>query len=116
MGAAVDSNGNLYVADFSSSTVTVYPAGSDGNVAPSATIGGPNTGLNTPDGIALDASGNIYVANFSSATVTVYPAGSNGNVAPSATIGGPNTASTLPMVSPWTPAATSTSPTSATPR
>ncbi|MFI5351554.1 MAG: choice-of-anchor D domain-containing protein [Candidatus Binatales bacterium] len=97
-GIALDGAGNIYVANVGSvvingglGTVTVYPAGSNGNVAPSATIGGSFTGLNGAFGIAVDASGNIYVANAYSNTVTVYPAGSNGNVAPSATIGGSNT-------------------------
>ncbi len=98
-GIALDARGNIYVANNGSyptfiGTVTVYPAGSDGNVAPSSTIVGSNTGLNGPYGIALDASDNIYVANSGSypfSTVTVYPAGSDGNVAPSSTIVGSNT-------------------------
>ncbi|MGB8411659.1 MAG: hypothetical protein WCE23_02425 [Candidatus Binatus sp.] len=35
-------------------SVTVYPAGSNGNVAPSATISGPLTGLSAPQGIVVD--------------------------------------------------------------
>ncbi len=90
----VDAEGNIYVTNHGSSsgradTVTVFPAGSNGNVAPSATIAGSNTGLSDPRGIALDANGNIYVANYDASTVTVYPAGSNGNVAPSETIDSP---------------------------
>jgi len=84
------------VENESGDTVTVYPAASSGNVAPSSTIGGSNTGLNEPRGIALDASGNIYVTNTDSYTVTIYPAGSNGNTAPSSTIGGPNTGLYVP--------------------
>jgi sugar lactone lactonase YvrE len=97
----LDSSGNIYVANAGTqnggaNTVTVYPAGSNGNVAPSATISGSNTGLLVPWGIALDSSKNIYVANDGSSvgqsdSVTVYPAGSNGNVTPSATISGTNT-------------------------
>jgi sugar lactone lactonase YvrE len=93
-GIALDAGGNIYVANHGSSngvadTVTVYPAGSNGNVAPIATIGGSQAGLHDPRGIALDANGNIYVANYGASTVTVYPAGSNGNVAPIATIDSP---------------------------
>ncbi len=100
-GIALDASGNIYVTNDGSETggpytVTVYPAGSTGNVAPSLTIGGSNTGLSTPIAIALDGSGNIYVANYYVAnrqggTVTIYPAGGNGNVAPSAIIAGPAT-------------------------
>ena len=52
--------------------------GSNGNVAPTATIGGSNTGLSGPEGIALDSGGNIYVADANAASVFVYPAGASG--------------------------------------
>ena len=97
-GIALDSSGNIYVADvgIGGSTVFppsvfVYPAGSNGNAAPTATISGSNTGLESPAGIALDSSGNIYVADGDADSVFVYPAGSTGNVSPTATIGGSNT-------------------------
>ncbi len=92
-----NTGGSIYVTNVYRNTVTVYPAGSNGNVTPSATIGGSNTGLNYPEGIALDGSGNIYVANSEGNTVTVYPAGSSGNVAPSSTIGGSNTGLNYPL-------------------
>ena len=108
-GLALDAAGNIYVTnDRASNSITVYPAGSKGDVAPKAIISGSNTGLSTPRGIAIDSSGNIYVANASDgvlidgveedngsetgpATITVYPPGSNGNVKPIATITGPLT-------------------------
>ena len=91
-GIALDATGNIYVVNDGSNngdadSVTVYPAGSSGNVAPSAVISGPGTGLNLPDGIAI-FSGKIYVSNFGNNSVTVYPVGSTGNTAPSATISG----------------------------
>jgi hypothetical protein len=67
-GIAVDSIGNIYVANDGSlsggvDTVTIYPPGSNGNVAPamlingtvtsSAVISGILTGLNQPAGLAL---------------------------------------------------------------
>jgi hypothetical protein len=93
-GIAVDSGGKIYVTNDGSfvrhlDTVTVYPPGAHGNVAPVATfggIGGPQgiavdsagtnrnvaplltiTGptkqfINTPDGIALDSNKNIYLS------------------------------------------------------
>jgi hypothetical protein len=105
---ALDAAGNIYVTnDRASNSITVYPAGSKGDVAPKAIISGSNTGLSTPRGIAIDSSGNIYVANASDgvvldgveedinetgpATITVYPPGSNGNVKPFKTITGPLT-------------------------
>jgi sugar lactone lactonase YvrE len=76
-------------------SITVYAAGSDDDTDPTATISGPQTGLNNPFGVAVDSSGKIYVANFfdgtGSGSVTMYSPGSNGNARPVATIKGPNT-------------------------
>lgn len=97
----VDSSANIYVANAGSQiggvdSITVYPAGSNGNVSPSYTISGTNTGLVVPRGIALDSSVNIYVANDGmmigvSDSVTVYAPGSTGNAAPTSTITGSST-------------------------
>ena len=100
---AVDSSGKIYAGNASDS-ITVYPAGSNGDVRPIAAITAPDTGdktgLSHPSGIALDAKGNIYVANAANGTenpenpndnsfnVTVYRPGSNGNVKPIATLHG----------------------------
>lgn len=91
-GIAVDQARNVYVANWSDETgwVTVYAAGSWGDVAPIQTINGPSTGLD-PTAIAVDANRNIYVANYRYNNLEVFGAGSNGNVAPTRTIGGANT-------------------------
>lgn len=97
-GIAVDSVGNMYVANFIAGTpctgsITEYPAGSSGDAAPIAQIEGKKTRLCRPWGTALDASGNIYVTSgqqYSSA-VYVYASGSNGNVPPIARISGSRT-------------------------
>jgi hypothetical protein len=85
----------LFVAN-GGNYVTVYPLGSNGDVAPIASIDGGATGLSGPASIALDPRGNIYVLNREGkpspfGTITVYPPGSNGNVDPIATLEGPNT-------------------------
>jgi hypothetical protein len=97
-GIALDSANRIYVANGLGTTtpsVTVYAAGSNGNVAPIATIAGSNTGLADPSGVAVDAVGRIYVGNENSPSfngiVTVYAANANGNVAPIRTIAGSNT-------------------------
>jgi tripartite motif-containing protein 71 len=98
-GIALDSSGKIYVADAGDTeasppipaSVFVYPAGSNANTAPTATISGLNTGLIQPEGIALDSSRNIYVADWGGPSVFVYSAGSSGNVFPIATISGSGT-------------------------
>lgn len=88
-------NGDIYVENYYSTgssangSVTIYPQSANGNVSPSAAIGGSSTKLRTEYGIALDSSGNLYVANQDD--VTIYDAGSTGNVAPSRTIEGTRT-------------------------
>jgi sugar lactone lactonase YvrE len=101
-GVALDSSGNIYVADVDAKSVFVYPAGSNGNAAPTATISGGNTLLQIPRGVALDSIRNIYVADEGNqecdgtASVFVYPSLSTSgtgplNEAPNATITGSNT-------------------------
>ena len=100
VGIAVDSGGNIYVGNVYTtntnrfSSITVYSAGSKGDVAPIAVVAGSNTGLGYPEGIALDSRGNLYTDGYIEGvgnTVDVYPAGSNGNVFPAATIAGLDT-------------------------
>lgn len=81
-GLAVDSVGNLYVANSGNSTVTVYPPGA---TSPSTTY---SDGISAPFGVAVGSDGTVYVANetgngSSGGTVTEYPAGST---TPSTTI------------------------------
>ena len=95
-GVAVDASHNVSVVNTNggsafTGSVTVYAAGAYGNVAPTRTISGSNTGLFYPFGIALDSSTNIYITNYNGQSVTVYAAGANGNVAPVQTISGSNT-------------------------
>ncbi len=107
-GIALDSSGKVYVADGGNPnpacpcspiqpSVFVYAAGSSGNIAPIATIGGSNTFLafspSSPLGIAVDSSGKIYVTDGDN--VFVYPAlgSSTGTLDefPTARISGSNT-------------------------
>ncbi len=104
-GVAVDSTGKIYVVNRRGTpltgtvgSVTVYPAGANGDVDPIAVINGPQTGLDSEDayGIAVDSSGNIYVVNRGglhdqNGSVNIYRAGSDGDVAPIASIRGPLT-------------------------
>ncbi len=84
---AVDAEGNVYVLNRGSPSVTVYSRGSRGGTVPSATIFGPATQLHSPRAIAVDPAGNVYVAD--SSAVVAFVAGANGDVAPKAIISGP---------------------------
>jgi sugar lactone lactonase YvrE len=106
-GVSLDTRGNIYVtnkgdsANTGNDSVTVYAAGSTGNVAPTQTIAGTRTGLDIPVELAVDPSEKIYVANITypnsgSGSLTVYAAGANGNVAPTETIEGAKTKLNLP--------------------
>jgi sugar lactone lactonase YvrE len=77
-GVALDSSGDLYVANYGNSTVTVYPRGGTKH---SSTI---TTGLSKPLFIAIN-SDTLYVANNGNGTVTTYSTGSD---SPSQTITG----------------------------
>jgi DNA-binding beta-propeller fold protein YncE len=81
IGLAVDSQGNLYVANTTGS-VSIYPPGA---AAPSLTL---TQGLTEPISVAVDNGGNVYVANRggSSPDIVVFPPGST---TPSNTITSP---------------------------
>jgi len=77
-GLAVDSKGNLYVANQSDSRILVY---TNFVPQPQKTI---TAGVNHPTGVAFDSKGNLYVTNYESNNVTLYD--SNGKQKTSATI------------------------------
>jgi hypothetical protein len=93
---AVDSSNNLYIAqlaDVDPQSILIFNSTATGNVAPTATIGGSNTGIFSPCGLALDKGGDVYVeseAAFDSGPVSIFEfsKGATGNVAPTRTISG----------------------------
>ena len=82
-GTAVDTNGNVYVVDFVSSTIQkITPAGVVTTLAGlagstgSADGTGTNALFNHPDGLTVDTNGNVFVADTSNHTIRkVTPAG-----------------------------------------
>ncbi len=82
-GVALDSSGNLYVADFGNERVLYYPAGTttatrvygQAGSFTTATTGITATSLDEPAGVALDSSGNLYIADYANSRVLYYPAG-----------------------------------------
>lgn len=96
-GVAFDAANNIYVANYHSSSglgsVTVYAAGSRGNVAPIAQINGQTSGdaMVNPSDVVLDAAGNIYVSGNTSNSLSVFAPGASGNPTPIRYISGSNT-------------------------
>ena len=78
-GVAIDSNGNIWVANKGNGTVGTVSG--DSNVTElnsSGTVIGIYTAGVEPDAIAIDSSGNIWITNVSSNTVTESsPSGTN---------------------------------------
>ncbi len=87
---ALDSAGNMYVANEYGNSVLVFAAGSSGNVSPEATISGSNTDVAYPYGIAV-GNGKIYVTAHYNSQILVFSETANGNVAPLATVSGSST-------------------------
>lgn len=82
--------GEIYVSNSNSNSVTVYALMAQGNVAPLRVISGNATGLSSPSGIAVDlVNAELFVVNRGApAAVTVYPLTAQGNVAPLRTVSG----------------------------
>ena len=94
-GLAMDSQHNIYVANYNS--ITVYAAGAEGNVAPTRAISGVKTLLKTPAGIAIDSRGKLYVADNQDNRILVYARDANGDSAPIRVIRGNHTQ----LYAPW---------------
>ena len=90
-GVAVDSAGNLYIADTGNRRVRKVANGVITTVAGNGLIGdgGPAIGaqLNSPEGVAVDAVGNLYIADFENSLIRKVTNGVITTVAGSATRG-----------------------------
>lgn len=116
---ALDSGGNLYIADRNDNRVLVYPPGSTTAIRSYGQRGSLTTtlvnlgqaaaiadGLHAPFAVALDAEDNLYIADAGNHRVVFYPAGST---VPTRVYGQPdftsNTALVVPsassLQSPW---------------
>lgn len=103
---AVDSNHNLYVADFTNSRVLKYSAPVTNTIPASLVIGQPDLlsngsgttdhNFNGPFGIALDSDGNLYVADQNNNRVLQFLAPLSTNKSANRVVGQPDFTSGTP--------------------
>ena len=69
-GVAVDSKGNVYVADWGNNLIRVIsPAGTVSTLSSTVNSKSTPTILSGPYGVAVDAAGNVYVADYGNSTI-----------------------------------------------
>jgi len=84
-GLAIDSSGNLYIADTNNGRVRKVTNGVITTVSGNLAIGGSSSQLFKPQGVAVDSSGNLYIADTNNNRVLEY---SNGEIGAIAGFGG----------------------------
>jgi hypothetical protein len=86
-GLTVDGSRNIYVDNPAGARITVYAAGTSGDVPPIAKLSGHYIAV--PEGVRVDGTGDIYVLNYDS--ISEYAPGASGDVIPVRTIEGKRT-------------------------
>jgi hypothetical protein len=89
LGVAADSNGNIYVTNFTQNDVLEFASTATGDDAPSAVVA--STSFDEPWGIFFDSSDTAYVANRGNNSILVFANGSLALGIPTATISGADT-------------------------
>jgi hypothetical protein len=89
--------GELYVANIETDSLTVYDGATYGNVTPLRAVNGPNTALSSPFGIALDAANDELIAsNLADYALRIYSAVALGDIAALRALDGPDTGLNYP--------------------
>jgi len=105
-GVAVDSKGQIYVANAALDTIQVFAAGAGAGASPIRTIAGPNAALHTPIKLVIDSSDNLYVANRNNgginggSSVAVFAPGAHDDAPPVARITPPAVGDLTTLVNP----------------
>lgn len=97
---AVDASNNIFAGNFGASTLTIYTAGSTGNVAPAVTAGAGATRLATYNEFSCNDGSTLFVADFVGQQVSAFNTGSLFNqtlLAPGRNLRGTNTTLTGPL-------------------
>ena len=68
-GVALDSAGNVYVADLAHNSVLLVSAASGTSVLVGSNVSVGGLTMNSPNGVALDAAGNLYIADTNNSRV-----------------------------------------------
>ncbi len=71
-GLAFDKNGNLWVAEYGSSALTMYSAAQLSSSGDPTPLKITSTALKTPLCLAFDSSGNLWVSNFAAHNVLMF--------------------------------------------
>jgi sugar lactone lactonase YvrE len=93
---AIDSKGRIIVANYLVG-LTIYAPGSNGDVAPIATIKDSDTENSHIEGMTVDNHDNIWVTSYANASVLEFAPDANGNVAPIRKISGDRTQLDAPI-------------------
>ena len=84
--------GEYIPGHFRPSSIRVYKASANGNVAPIRTIQGDHTQLAWPMGITVDTERKeLLIANYGNSSILIFPRSAKGDVAPARVIGGSRT-------------------------
>src|SRR5258708_12207324 len=81
----------FYVANFGSSTISAFTIADTGNATPALTISGPNTTLDSPEGVVVDPAGVLITTSANPWRIVVFAANAVGDVGPVPPIASANT-------------------------